>query len=56
MDQLFEIALFQLLDIEASDDLVFAKLEDQLLQLGLLPFFLGKTECLHATKKFPGYA
>ncbi len=54
MDQLREVGRLQLVDIEASENLVFSKLENMLLQLGLLPFFLGKIERLHATEKALG--
>ncbi len=54
MDQLREVGRLQLVDIEASDYLVFSKLEYMLLQLGLLPFFLDEIERLHATEKAPG--
>ncbi len=54
MDQLREVGRLQLVDIEASENLVFSKLEYMLLQLGLLPFFLDEIERLHATEKAPG--
>ncbi len=54
MDQLLVIVRLQLGDIQASDDLVLAKLQDKLLQLGLLSFFLGKIELCHVAQKVPG--
>ncbi len=55
MDQLLVIVRLQLGDIQASDDLVLAKFQDKLLQLGLLSFFLGKIELCHVAQEVPSY-